>query len=203
MIYGPRTAQGLALAFELHRQQERKGAGAPYITHLLAVAALVGEYGGDEDQFIAALLHDAVEDQGGLPTLKRVQDMFGDRVASLVLACSDTDVEPKPPWRERKELFVRGLAAAHPDIKLIVAADKLHNARITTRDLRTRGHDLWRDFKGGADGTLWYYDEVLLALQFEWQHAIIDELADAVESLQKAAQGIPPAPEFPPPKIDV
>ena len=126
----------LALQFAsgLHHSQCRKGTPVPYISHLMAVSALVLEAGGDEDLAIAALLHDAVEDQGGPPTLQTIRRMFGDRVADVVMECSDTDREPKPLWRERKEQYLAHLLSASTDALLVSIADKLHNARsVSTR----------------------------------------------------------------------
>jgi (p)ppGpp synthase/HD superfamily hydrolase len=124
----------LALQFAsgLHHSQCRKGTPIPYISHLMAVSALVLEAGGDEDLAIAALLHDAVEDQGGAPTLQIIRRMFGDRVANVVMECSDTDREPKPPWRERKERYLTHLLSASADALLVSMADKLHNARFNS-----------------------------------------------------------------------
>src|SRR6516225_1975373 len=132
----PLLNQRFNLAFELasglHHTQTRKGTPVPYIGHLMAVCALVLEAGGDEDQAIAALLHDAVEDQGGLPTLETIRRLFGQRVADTVEACSDStssDPKDKLPWRQRKESYLQHLPTATPDVVLVSAADKLHNAR--------------------------------------------------------------------------
>ncbi len=184
MRYTSRLTKAFDLAIELHQNQKRKGGEIPYITHLLAVAALVGEHGGDEEQLIAALLHDAVEDQGGQPTLEKIRENFGDRVAELVLACSDTDVSPKPPWRERKEAHIKRMAEADIDARLIIAADKLHNARTMLNDQRRIGDSLWNRFTGGKEGTLWYLDASLRALSDEWSHPILEELADVLMNLR-------------------
>jgi len=187
MVYGPRVAQALGACYRYHAAQERKGAAVPYLTHLLSVAAIVGEYGGDEDQFIAALLHDAVEDAGGASVLAEIRTDYGDRVAEIVLGCTDTDETPKPPWRPRKEAFIASIAHAPQDARLIISADKLHNIRSTVTELRRRGAVVWQHFTGGRDGTLWYYEAVVQALAHEWPHPILDELADAVISLKQAA----------------
>jgi (p)ppGpp synthase/HD superfamily hydrolase len=189
MNYGERAGQALAWAFALHATQRRKQSEVPYVTHLLAVAALVGEHGGDEDQFIAALLHDAVEDQGGPAVAAEIAARFGDRVAGLVAACTDTDEEPKPPWRARKEAHVAHVAHAPLEARLILAADKLHNARATTRDLRRHGPGVFERFRGGREGTLWYYGAMHAALGAGWAHPILDELAEAVAALHAAAKG--------------
>lgn len=155
---GPRFTEAVSLAAELHADQRRKGTDTPYLGHLLGVAALVIDDGGDEDEAIAALLHDAVEDQGGPPTLARIRERFGDRVAAIVDACSDTDEVPKPPWRARKEAYVAHLDDPDlpPGTLRVSLADKLHNARSILLDLRA-GHDVFARFSASRDETLWYY----------------------------------------------
>lgn len=184
MSYSERIVDALALTHALHRDQRRKGSDTPYLTHLLSVAALVGEFGGDEDQFIAALLHDAVEDQGGLEVLEQIRERFGARVADYVWVCTDAHENPKPPWKTRKENHIAEVTDACPEIKLIVAADKLHNARSIRTDLRQHGESVWQRFKGGREGSLWYYREMLAALGRNWEHPILDELRDALEALE-------------------
>jgi GTP pyrophosphokinase len=156
---GPRFDRAFALARELHANQSRKGTSIPYLSHLMGVTALVLEDGGDEDEAIAGLLHDAVEDQGGAKTLRRIRQLFGQHVADIVEACSDTDVVPKPPWRERKEAYVAHLRDPHlPSGTLRVSlADKLHNARAILFDLRA-GHDVFARFSAGRGSQAWYYD---------------------------------------------
>lgn len=194
MTYSNRAAEALQMMFELHQQQTRKGSEAPYITHLLGVASLVGEYGGDEDQFIAALLHDAVEDQGGLDTLERIRGAFGGRVADLVLGSSDAHTKPKPPWRERKVQHIARQRNAPPDLRLIVAADKLHNARSVLADLRQHGPVVWDRFNGKRDGSLWYYREMLGALRQGWSHPILADLQVVVDNLHALSGEEAPAP---------
>jgi len=144
-------------AFQLHKDQVRKGSRVPYITHLMAVAALVIENGGDEDEAIAALLHDAVEDQGGLETHNQIRQRFGEVVASIVKECSDTCSTPKPPWRERKEKYLIHLEHASPKSQRVSLADKLHNLRCIYFDYQRDGEGLWERFSGKKEGTLWYY----------------------------------------------
>jgi (p)ppGpp synthase/HD superfamily hydrolase len=189
--YTERVLEALALAFELHGEQRRRGPGrVPYVTHLLGVASIVGEYGGDEDLFIAALLHDAAEDQGGQETLDRIEDMFGPHVAALVLACSDTLELPKPPWRERKEKHLAEAAMAAPEARLILAADKLHNMRSVYRGLRQHGEETWKAFKGGREGSIWYYESMYEALCQGWDHPILETLKEQLDALKGlAAQG--------------
>jgi (p)ppGpp synthase/HD superfamily hydrolase len=122
---------------------------------------LVLEDGGDEDQAIAALLHDAVEDQGGRPTLDSIRSEFGDRVASIVEACSDTDIQPKPPWRERKENYLKHLREqTRAEVLRVSAADKLHNARCIIADYRRCGEAVWQRFNAGKEAQAWYYGEL-------------------------------------------
>jgi GTP pyrophosphokinase len=157
---GPRFSAALALAAELHGSQVRKGSGIPYVAHLLAVTALVIEHGGDEDQAIAAALHDAVEDQGGAEMLQRIDERFGPRVAAIVQACTDAETIPKPPWRARKEAYIVSLEHKPPEALLVSLADKVHNARSILADYERIGEALWERFAGGRDGTLWYYREL-------------------------------------------
>lgn len=187
MRYGHRVVDAMTLMCELHADQVRKGSGEAYISHPMAVAAITAQYGGDENQFIAALLHDAVEDQGGRPTLERIREAFGERVADLVWGCSDTDEQPKPPWRKRKEAHLRKIADAPPDVRLILAADKIHNAQTIIQGLREKGPAVWDRFKGGREGTLWYYEQMQQTLGRDWEHSILLELADTIERLRSAA----------------
>ncbi len=145
----------LAWAAELHRFQSRKGQEIPYLSHLLAVAGLVVEHGGDEDQAIAALLHDAIEDTPA--TQADIEGRFGPRVAGIVVACTDADAQPKPPWLARKEAYINHLATARSDALLVSLADKVHNARTIATDHARVGDDYFKVFKGKADGTRWYY----------------------------------------------
>jgi (p)ppGpp synthase/HD superfamily hydrolase len=181
----PRFSAALAFAAELHGSQTRKGSGTPYIAHLLAVSALVLEHGGNEDEAIAALLHDAVEDQGGLPTLERIRERFGPAVADVVESCSDAVIQPKPPWRQRKEAYVAHLPQAPASVRLVSAADKLHNARALVADYRSHGEALWEWFTASREDTLWYYRAVVTALQEAGSSPLVEELARTVGQLEK------------------
>jgi (p)ppGpp synthase/HD superfamily hydrolase len=156
-----RFEQALVYANRLHCKQTRKGGNVPYISHLLSVAALVLEDGGDEDEAIAALLHDAVEDQGGKATREVILNMFGSRVMEIVDGCTDADTIPKPPWQERKHQYIAKLRYASVSVRRVALADKLHNARSILKDLSTFGEATWEKFKGGKSGTLWYYCTLL------------------------------------------
>lgn len=191
MAYSPRVEEALTYAGELHRQQHRKGSGIPYVTHLWSVAALVGEAGGSEDEVIAALLHDAAEDQGGETTLAEIRERFGAPVADLVAGCSDTFEHPKPPWQQRKEDYLAELATAPDGVLRISCADKLHNVRSILADLREIGDDVWQKFTGGRDRTLWYYRELLQTYrQRKVSARLVDELDRAVHAMHELA-GVP------------
>jgi (p)ppGpp synthase/HD superfamily hydrolase len=160
-----RFEDALVFAAQLHAKQYRKGTKIPYIAHLLAVASLVITHGGNEDEAIAALLHDAVEDQGGKPTLELIRGKFGEAVASIVEGCSDTDAEPKPPWRERKERYLAHLGSASVSAKLVAGSDQLDNLRAILSDYRALGSLLWNRFNAGYEEQLWYYQSCLKALK--------------------------------------
>lgn len=187
MPYSEQFDEALRYAHQLHRHQHRKSTDVPYITHLLAVAAIVGEHGGSEVQVIAALLHDAVEDQGGAATGAEIEARFGPAVARIVYACSDTDVEPKPPWRPRKEAYIRHLWTLPEEVLLVSMADKLHNARSILMDLYA-GNDVWRRFSGGKEGTLWYYRALHRVYQNRMKGAILQELEDVLFKLHRLAE---------------
>src|SRR5690606_28697568 len=140
-------------ALALHGRHARKGTRIPYASHLLAVAALVLEDGGDEDYAIAALLHDAIDDQAASPAELRAR--FGERVARIVVACTDNEGDPEPPWRVRKERYLAHIADAPADVRRVSCADKLHNARAILRDYRTEGEALWSRFNAGRDEVMW------------------------------------------------
>jgi len=182
MPYGEKLEQALPYASRLHRDQVRKGTSTPYITHLLAVASIVGENGGTEDEVVAALLHDAPEDQGGEARLEEIRARFGDRVAEIVDGCTDTYETPKPPWRERKERYLAHLAYASGSVRLVSSADKLHNARAVLSDYRLLGEDLWTRFNGGKEGTLWYYRAIVGTLRGDGP--IVEELDRVVTELE-------------------
>lgn len=155
-----RFQTALNMTFELHQNQSRKGSQAPYFAHLMSVSALVLENGGSENQAIAALLHDAVEDQGGLPILESIKSEFGEEVAGIVDGCTDAYTQPKPPWKERKIAYLEKLKTEPDTILLVSLSDKVHNARSILRDLQLYGDRIWIRFKGKKPGTLWYYQSL-------------------------------------------
>lgn len=182
-----RFLEALVYATELHANQKRKGTDEPYIGHLLGVASLVLQYGGDENEAIAALLHDAAEDQGGLVTLRKIRRKFGKKVAVIVEACSDSFETPKPPWRERKKEHLAKIRHASPSVRLVCAADKLHNARSILADYRTIGERLWQRFSGGKEGTLWYYRDMAKALKGPGSGRLVKELSRVVAKIERLA----------------
>jgi (p)ppGpp synthase/HD superfamily hydrolase len=162
---GRRFAEAATWAWELHAGQARKGTDTPYLAHLLGVASLALEHGADEDEAIAAMLHDAAEDQGGEGLLREIERRLGPRVAAIVDGCTDSYAEPKPPWRERKERHLERLARADGSVRLVMACDKVHNLRALARDLRSEGAQVWNryDDRSAAD-VAWYYHAAVTVL---------------------------------------
>lgn len=201
-----RLAAALDLAIELHGEQVRKrspdevGPDVPYLSHLLAVTALVLSHGGDEDEAVAALLHDGPEDQGGRPVLETIRDRFGERVARVVEACSDTFETPKPPWLERKTRYIDHLRLGDPgdDVWVVSIADKVHNVRSIVHDRRIVGEAVWERFTAGRSGTLWYYrtlEAIFRERVPERAQPLVMELARLLDELDPARAGatfVPP-----------
>jgi (p)ppGpp synthase/HD superfamily hydrolase len=185
---GPRFRRAFLFAADKHAGQTRKASTIPYIAHLMGVASLVLEFGGDEDLAIAALLHDVVEDCGGAPMLKEVERRFGFRVAKIVEGCTDSDSDPKPPWRERKEKYLQHLKTADANTRLVSAADKLNNVRSILADYREVGESIWARFNGGRDGTLWYYRALLDEFLRRKPNRLIREFELAVLELESNAK---------------
>ena len=189
-----RLSDAFDYARALHANQPRKGTTVPYIGHLLAVTALVIEHGGDEDQAMAALLHDAIEDQGrGGRTRDEIEAKFGQRVVRIVEGCTDADTTPKPPWRARKEAYLAHLGDAPIEVRRVAAADKLDNARAILADYRRLGELLWKRFNAERDDQLWYYRSIVTALRSgEGAGAItdlVDELDEVVQALEAEVGG--------------
>jgi (p)ppGpp synthase/HD superfamily hydrolase len=185
---GPRFLRAFEFAAEKHAGQTRKASTIPYIAHLMGVASLALEFGGDEDLAIAALLHDVVEDCGGAPMLKEVRRRFGKRVAKVVDGCTDADTLPKPPWQERKERYIRHLKDADAETRLVSAADKLNNVRSILADYREVGEAIWERFNGGRAGTLWYYRALLDEFRRGKPNRLIREFDLAVKELEEMTQ---------------
>jgi len=186
--FSPRFDQALVYAHQLHARQTRKGTTIPYIGHLLAVTSIVIENGGSEDEVIAALLHDAVEDAGGAQTREEIRQGFGEHVAIIVDGLTDTDQTPKPPWRKRKEDYIAHLGHAASSVLLVSLADKIHNSQSILRDVRNEGDSVWKRFTGGRDGSLWYYRSLVEAFREREQFvSMVDELDHTVTELEQLA----------------
>lgn len=184
-----RFERALIYGTRLHKDQMRKGTGIPYVSHLLAVASIVLENDGTEDEVIAAFLHDAVEDQGGRKVLEDIGKTFGQAVADIVSGCTDAWTEPKPPWRERKEKYISHLNTATPSVLLVSCADKLHNARTILADYKEDGEKLWGRFRGGKEGTLWYYRALVDAFRKTGgPRRLIEGLDDRVTELERVVR---------------
>lgn len=185
-----RFDDALSYASRLHRAQCRKGSGVPYVSHLISVAALVLEYGGDEDQAIGGLLHDAVEDQGGPTALADITSRFGPRVAAIVTACSDNDGHDKAPWEERKRAYLAGIASKSDDAVLVTTCDKLHNATTIVEDLRRVGVSVFDRFTARREGTLWYYRELARTLAIRAPGPLTERLTRSVDELHSLAESL-------------
>jgi (p)ppGpp synthase/HD superfamily hydrolase len=187
-----RFQEAFNFAFKLHRNQIRKGSKIPYLTHLMAVATLVLENGGNEEEAIAALLHDAVEDQGGLETLEQIRNRFGEGVAYIVKECSDSFSTPKPPWRERKLNYLNKLESASPSVLRVSLADKLHNIRSLLSIYLQDGEEIWERFRGGKEGTLWYYHQLSRTFQLHGENIMLSEFNDVLNRLDRIIESNKP-----------
>lgn len=181
-----RLAEAFAFAAGAHREQMRKDTTIPYVSHLMSVCALVLEHGGDEDQALAGLLHDVIED-GGAEYEPVIRKLFGERVAAIVRSCTDADVKPKPPWRVRKEAYIQHLREADRDALLVSACDKLHNARSIVMDQRTIGNEMFSRFNAGKVQTLWYYAALAEVFQYRMPGPLAEELARTVGEMRRLA----------------
>ena len=175
----------MVYASKAHASQLRKGTDIPYISHLLCVTSIVMENGGNEDEAIAALLHDAVEDSGGGERLKDIRNRFGEAVSDIVAGCSDTDVVPKPPWRERKEAYLDHLKDASPSILLVSSADKLHNARTILTDCLQIGDKVYDRFNVGKMETIWYYKSCADAFEGNVPARVVQEIRKTIKEIEK------------------
>ena len=194
---GDRFTRALELAFDLHSGQTRKGSGVPYFGHLLGVTAIVIETGGSEDEAVAALLHDAAEDQGGRETLERIRSEFGEDVGQIVESCSDSLGEPKPPWRERKRAYLEHLEDASEPALRVSLADKLHNVRTIVVDYRDLGEALWGRFNAERDEVLAYYRALAGIFSRRMPGALATELSETVAELDGLVAAANPASSSP------
>jgi (p)ppGpp synthase/HD superfamily hydrolase len=182
-----RYDDALTFAADVHRDQLRKGTGIPYLAHLLAVSSLILEDGGDEEQAIAGLLHDSLEDHPERTSYGDLVRRYGSRVADIVRACSDSEELPKPPWRARKEAYLAHLDEAPPDVLRVSRADKLHNARAILADLRAEGASVWSRFKAGPESQLWYYGRLAEIFGRRLPGGQTDELQRVVAEIERIA----------------
>lgn len=180
-------AEAAAWAIEMHGDQVRKATGIPYVSHLFAVAALAMEYGADEDQTVAALLHDVIEDTPA--GFDDVNDRFGQRVAAIVESCSDSHGEPKPAWWERKRAYVHHVGEMRSDALIVTMADKLHNAQSIRRDLLAQGLAMFARFTAAdPEDQLWYFE----ALVEKYRERTVDEetLTPLVDELERVVTDV-------------
>jgi (p)ppGpp synthase/HD superfamily hydrolase len=187
---GPCFGAAFEFAARKHDGQTRKGKTVPYLAHLLSVTSIVLEAGGDEECAIAALLHDVVEDCGGVPVLREVEEQFGPRVARIVEGCTDAFTDPKPPWQMRKEDYLERLRDEDSHTRLVSAADKLDNARSVLLDYRTQGESIWTRFQGGREGTLWYYRALAEEFKRCPPNQLAAELDRVVSELERVAGAV-------------
>ena len=185
MQLSPQFEKALIYATRIHKAQLRKKTRIPYIGHVLGVTAIALDYGANETEAIAALLHDAVEDCGGVRRLRDIERKFGEGVATIVLGCTDTDQTPKPPWLERKKAYIKHVRHASTPIKFVSAADKLHNVRSILMDYRTEREKLWSRFNGGKKGSLWYYGALVKAFGGKRIQPLVKELDRTLKELEK------------------
>ena len=177
--------QALIYATKLHSNQVRKGSNVPYISHLLGVTALVLEDGGSEEEAIAALLHDAIEDRGGDKIRQEIKAKFGELVAEIVEDCTESDTDPKPAWKERKLATIKKFREVSPQVRRVILADKLHNARSILGDWYRIGDAIWERFKTGKVGTLWYFRSIVEVDRELGSSYLGEELTRVIAELEK------------------
>ena len=195
MVLTDRIERALIFAARKHEGQTRKGADIPYITHPVAVAAMVHAAGGDEDAVVAALLHDTVEDCGGLPVLEEIRTVFGEPVAAIVDALTDSYDQDSEKWQLRKERYIEHMRTAEPEVLTVAACDKLHNMRAILADHAIVGGKIWERFRGGKEGSIWYYRSLVAVMEAAREatpgsslDTLTDELKTALDALQRAAK---------------
>jgi (p)ppGpp synthase/HD superfamily hydrolase len=189
-VYSERLIRAMDVAAQIHAAQLRKHTTIPYLSHLLGTCSIAMEYGATEDEAIAALLHDAIEDGEPVEAARATVWTFGDKVGRIVEACTDSDLHPKPPMRERKEAYLVRLETEDRSVLLVSASDKLHNARSIVRDLRGVGSAVWDRFSVPKEDTLWYYRELARTYRANPEHnvALVEELDRTVEEMERLAK---------------
>ncbi|MEA5573535.1 HD domain-containing protein [Calothrix sp. UHCC 0171] len=175
----------LVYATRLHANQTRKITSVPYVSHLLSVAALILEAGGNETEAIAGLLHDAIEDQGGMEIRAEIREMFGDEIVAIIDGCTEIYTKPKPPWEERKHKYLENLRGACVSVRMVSLADKLHNARSLLADWQKFGDEIWNQFNAGKVRTLWFYQSLLQVYRETGSDWMTEEFARVVDQLAK------------------
>jgi (p)ppGpp synthase/HD superfamily hydrolase len=180
-----RFADAVRYASDLHGDQKRKGTEIPYVSHLIAVASFVLDDGGDEDEAIAALLHDAAEDQGGRARVEDIRARFGDKVAHIVEDCTDSWTEPKEDWIVRKQKYVQHAKTLDAASLRVSAADKVHNAYSILRDLRDDGEEVWKRFKASPDDIISYYDNLVRSYRHAGGSHLVDELERVLRGIKR------------------
>jgi len=188
LILSPKFEQALLYAATIHAGQTRKGSTIPFLAHLMGVASIALEHGADENQAIAALLHDAVERAGGQARLEDIRARFGEKVAEIVEGGTQPKGNPEPPWRARKAAFIAHLPRALDSVRLVAAADKLHNARTLLRDLRALGDSAWDRYSGGKEGMLWYYRCLVQAFKTAGVNPLVEELEHVVAEIERLSK---------------
>jgi (p)ppGpp synthase/HD superfamily hydrolase len=190
----PLFTEAVAYAARLHAQQTRKSTDIPYVSHLFGVASIAVEYGADMEEAVAALLHDAAEDCGGKPRLEEIREKFGERVAGIVEGCTDAFETPKPDWTRRKTDYIAHLRHASPSVRLVSAADKLHNARSILKDFRVHRERVFDRFKKHTQwDTVWYYSRLAREFVDLGGGEIAAELGRVVRKIEKDLAGAIPA----------
>lgn len=192
-LYSERIIDAMTAAAQIYGRQKRKATEIPYLSHLLGTCSIALEYGATEDEAIAALLHDAIEDGQPTDAARSTVWSFGAEVGRIVEACTDADTHPKPEWRPRKEAYLASLATKDHSVLLVSASDKLHNARSIVRDLRSVGEEVWGRFKVTKTETLWYYRSLVTAYGANPEHnpALVAELDRTVAEMEAPAVARP------------
>jgi hypothetical protein len=186
-----RFVDALEAAAVMFADKKRKGCDVPYISHLLATCVIALENGANEDEAIAALFHDAIEDIKDKDRVRAIVGLFGPEVSRIVEACSDADTDPRPPWQERKERYLERLLTENRSVLLVSAADKLHNARSIAANLKEDGESVWARFNAPRDKQLWYYGELVKIYRrhLSENQALVDELELAIAEMKRLAPG--------------